>query len=90
MGRFVSPPPRKNISLKDLVVGKEYWVNSGMGGVYTIVYVGTLPDGIHQFTNYNRFFHYTDERVTQYVFVCHNKMTIEEYLHAGGDPIEAF
>ena len=90
MGRFVSPPPRKNIKLSDLKVGEKYWIDSSMGGVYTITYIGTLPDEMHQFTNYRRFFHYTDEQIPVCIFVCCNRMTSEEYLAAGGNPTEVF
>jgi hypothetical protein len=87
---FVKPPPRKSVEVDELVIGRKYWTDSGMGGVFTITYTGfDDKSGRHVFhydgEHHRNTFEIPAERVSQRVRVCHAKFeTRQEYEAAGG------
>lgn len=80
-------PPKKYVEVNDLVVGEKYWIDSGLGGVHTVVYEGK-PGAWHEFKNTNSEwpdFSLSPERVPTSVHVCYDKIkNLEEWFKLGG------
>ena len=87
---IVPAPPQKPVQVDDLEIGKEYWTPSGMGGVWTLKYLGTEGDGRHTFIDRSEEYRddsimkLTAKRVPEMVFVRYDDMTADEYEAAGG------
>lgn len=83
---LVPAPPKKYVQVEDLEVGKKYWIESGMGGVFTVEYEGKIG-AWYQFKNLGEGwpeFCIAHERVESSIHVCYGVMTEEEWRAAGG------
>lgn len=84
---FVPAPPKKFVDIDDLVVGQEYWIDSGLGGVHTVVYTGYYVAGYHKFKNTNDewpSFILAPAKIIDTVRICHGVMTENDWREAGG------
>lgn len=84
---IVPAPPKKYLQVEDLVVGQKYWIDSGLGGVHTVIYEG-YSNAWHNFKNTNpEWFDYSlsPERVPTSIHVCYDKIeSLEEWRALGG------
>jgi hypothetical protein len=84
---FLPPPPKKYVTVDDLVIGEKYWIDSGLGGVHTVMYEGK-PGAWYNFKNMKDEwpnFSLSPERVPTSIHVCYAKVKdLDEWMRLGG------